>query len=447
MVRFAPSPTGRLHVGNARQALVNWLFARAQGGRFLLRLDDTDSERSTAAYAAGIEEDLRWLGLDWDEKAVQSERLDRYAAAAERLRAAGRLYACYETPEELGLKRKVALAAGRPPIYDRAALALTDEERARLEAEGRRPHWRFRLLAGEIAWEDMVRGPVSFLGEKLSDPVLIREDERPLYTLTSVVDDIELAVTHVIRGEDHVANTAVQVQLFEALSGLSSAGGTAAVPAFGHLPLIAGAGGEALSKRLGSLSLASLREAGLEAMTVNCYLARLGTPDPVEPLADLAALAEGFDLARFGRATPKFDPAELETLNARLLHSLPFDQVADRLPAGFDTRLWEAVRPNLTRLAEASAWLSICRGPVVPQVEDADFLRRAAELLPAEPWDEATWSTWTGAVKQATGRKGKALFLPLRLALTGLDHGPELKALLPLIGRERAEKRLAGQAA
>ncbi len=446
-VRFAPSPTGRLHVGNARQALVNWLFARAGGGRYLLRLDDTDQERSTAEFARSIEEDLRWLGLDWDEKAVQSERLDRYAAAAERLKAAGRLYACYETAEELGLKRKVALAAGRPPIYDRAALELSDADRARLEADGRRPHWRFRLLAGEIAWDDLVRGPVAFQGENLSDPVLIREDGRPLYTLTSVVDDIELAVTHVIRGEDHVANTAVQVQLFEALSGLDHAAGVATVPAFGHLSLIAGAGGEALSKRLGSLSLAGLREAGLEAMTVNCYLARLGTPDPVEPLPDLAALAAGFDLARFGRATPKFDPAELDHLNARLLHILPYTQVAERLPEGFDAQLWEAVRPNLTRLSEASAWLSICRGPVAPQIEDAGFARQAAELLPPEPWDETTWGAWTGAVKQATGRKGKALFQPLRLALTGLDHGPELKALLPLIGRERAEKRLHGKAA
>lgn len=442
-VRFAPSPTGLLHVGNARQALINWLFARAQGGRFLLRIDDTDSERSTAEFAAAIEADLTWLGLVWDEKAVQSERLAHYDAAAERLKAAGRLYACYETPEELGLKRKVALAAGRPPIYDRAALDLSDGDKANLEAEGRRPHWRFKLEPGEIAWDDLVRGPVSFQAENLSDPVLIREDGRPLYTLTSVVDDAELEVTHVLRGEDHVANTAVQVQLFRALD--RNGGGT--VPAFGHLSLIAGAEGESLSKRLGSLSLASLRESGLEAMTLNCYLARLGTPDPVEPFTELAALATGFDLSRFGRATPKFDPAELDHLNARLLHVTPFEQVADRLPEGFDAGLWEAIRPNLTRLAEAAVWQNICRGPVIPQIEDADFARQAAELLPPEPWDETTWSNWTGAVKAATGRKGKALFLPLRLALTGLDHGPELKVLLPLIGRERAAARLAGKAA
>ncbi len=440
-VRFAPSPTGLLHVGNTRQALVNWLYARAKGGCYLLRIDDTDEERSTPEFAQAIEDDLRWLGLDWDEKAVQSQRLDRYTAAAEKLKQAGRLYACYETPEELGLKRKVALSAGRPPIYDRGALHLSDQEKATFEAEGRHAHWRFKLDHREIAWPDLVRGAVSFQGENLSDPVLIREDGRPLYTLTSVVDDIELEVTHVLRGEDHVANTAVQVQLFQAL------GGSDAVPTFGHLSLIAGAGGESLSKRLGSLSVASLRDSGLEAMTLNSYLARLGTPDPIEPFLDLATLAQSFDLSRFGRATPKFDPKDLEHLNARLLHDTPFEQVAERLPAGFDAELWEAVRPNLTHLSEATAWQAICRGPVAPQVEDADFTRQAAELLPPEPWDEATWGAWTGAVKAASGRKGKALFLPLRLALTGLDHGPELKALLPLIGRERAEARLAGKTA
>ncbi|WP_205944637.1 glutamate--tRNA ligase [Pelagibius litoralis] len=438
-VRFAPSPTGLLHVGNTRQALVNWLYTRAKGGRYLLRIDDTDTERSTPEFATAIERDLTWLGLTWDEKAVQSERLDRYAAAAERLKQAGRLYACYETPEELGLKRKVALSAGRPPIYDRGALALSDQERSNLEAEGRKPHWRFKLEHSEIAWLDRVRGPVSFQGQNLSDPVLIREDGRPLYTLTSVVDDIELEVTDILRGEDHVANTAVQVQLFAAL------GGT--VPAFGHLSLIAGAGGETLSKRLGSLSLASLREEGLEAMTINCYLARLGTPDPVEPLQSLDDLVRSFDIARFGRATPKFNAKDLEHLNARLLHGMPFAAVAERLPAGFDAALWEAVRPNLTRLAEAETWQIICRGPVAPVIVDADFTRQAAELLPAEPWDDTTWQAWTARVKEATGHKGKALFLPLRQALTGLDHGPELKALLPLIGRERAEARLAGRAA
>lgn len=437
-LRFAPSPTGRLHVGNARVALLNWLWARKEGGGFLLRLDDTDRERSTEAFAAGIEEDLRWLGLDWDAFARQSERMERYAAAAQRLRESGRLYPCYETAEELELKRRLALKSGRPPVYDRAALALSEAERARLEGEGRRPHWRFRLAEAPIAWDDAVRGPQRFEGGHLSDPVLLREDGRPLYTLTSVVDDIELEVTAVLRGEDHVANTAVQIQLFEALGGL--------LPRFAHLPLIADAGGQGLSKRLGSLSLQALREGGLEPLALCSYLAKLGTPDPIEARGSLAELAAEFDIGRFGRATPKFDPAELEPLNARLLHALPHAAVAGWLAEqglpDFDEPLWTAVRGNLQRRADALPWYAVAYGEIEPVLEDAAFCAEAAALLPPEPWDKETWGAWTGAVKQATGRKGRMLFHPLRLALTGRESGPELKALLPLIGRERAVARL-----
>jgi glutamyl-tRNA synthetase len=429
-LRFAPSPTGLLHVGNARVALLNYLMARKGQGRFLLRLDDTDQERSSAAFAEAIKHDLTWLGISWDEEAVQSQRMDRYEAAADKLKAAGRLYPCYETPEELSLKRKVALQTGRPPIYDRAALELNDEERARLEAHGRRPHWRFKLLHQEIAWDDLVRGAVSFQGENIADPVLIREDGRPLYTLTSVVDDGELNMTCVLRGEDHVTNTATQVQLFEALG--------FAVPQFGHLPLLTDAAGKGLSKRLGSLSLEALRDEGLEAMAINSYLAKLGTPDPIEARPEIADLVADFDISRFGRATPRFDPEELTHLNARVLHALPFEAVAARLPEGFDKALWAVVRPNLTRLEDALIWFEIVRGKTLPRVEEPEFSHLAASLLPEEPWDETTWGTWTAAIKEASGRKGKALFLPLRLALTGLDHGPELKFLLPLLGRARA---------
>lgn len=438
-VRFAPSPTGLLHVGNARPALLNWLMARKAGGRFLLRIDDTDTERSRGEYAEAIKEDLRWLGLEWDEVAVQSERLERYVVAADRLKAAGRLYPCYETPEELGLKRKIALQAGRPPIYDRGALKLSDEERANLESEGRKPHWRFKLEHEDIDWEDLVRGAVHFSGAHLTDPVLIREDNRPLYTLSSVVDDIELGVTHILRGEDHVSNTAVQVQLFEALEG--------EVPVFAHLPLIADASGQGLSKRLGSLSLQSLRESGLEAMTLNSYLSRLGSSEAIEPVTELAALSESFDVSRFSRGTPRFDPEELDLLNARILHHLPFGAVRARLSADFNETLWNAVRPNLTKLSDAKLWHDICRGSVTPVIEDDEFTSSAAEQLPPEPWDETTWGSLTTALKASSGRKGKALFMPLRLALTGLDHGPELKVLLPLIGRERAEARLKGEVA
>ncbi len=442
-VRFAPSPTGRLHVGNARIALLNWLWARQQGGRVLLRLDDTDAERSTAAFAAGIEEDLRWLGLDWDDLARQSARSARYAAAVAALKAAGRLYPCYETAEELELKRKLQLTSGRPPIYDRAALALTPAERARYEAEGRQPHWRFKLEPGAIAWRDAVQGDKHFEGAHLSDPVLLRADGRPLYTLSSVVDDIELGVTHVLRGEDHVANTAVQVQLFAALGG--------ALPHFAHLPLLTDAGGQGLSKRLGALSLAALRQDGLEPMAVNSYLAKLGTPDPIAPRQSLEALAAEFDIARFSRATPKFDPAELEPLNARLLHEMPYDAVRPWLQArgldDVDAALWLAVRGNLTRRGEIGLWRQVVHGEVAPEIEEPDYLAQAAALLPPEPWDGETWSRWTAALKQATGRKGRALFLPLRKALTGRASGPELAALLPLIGRETAARRLAGQPA
>ncbi|WP_042693236.1 glutamate--tRNA ligase [Azospirillum sp. B506] len=447
-VRFAPSPTGRIHVGNVRQALVNWLFARKTGGSFMFRLDDTDEERSTQEFADAIATDLIWLGLTWDRFARESDRYPRYDEAASALKAAGRLYPCYETAEELNLKRASLVSQGRPPIYDRAALRLTDGDRARLEGEGRKPHWRFKLTPAPVEWTDLVRGPVRFEGTALSDPVLIREDGRPLYTLTSVVDDADFAITHIIRGEDHVANTAVQIQIFEALGEAIGA----AVPIFAHLPLLTDAGGQGLSKRLGSLSVGSLRdEDGIEPMAVNSLLAKLGTSDPIEARLTLDELVAEFDLSKVARGTPKFDPEELGRLNARVLHLTPFDAVASRLEAlgltGADSAFWEAVRPNLGRLGDAREWWAVTHAPVTPVVEDAAFLAQAAALLPDEPWDLGTWAAWTGAVKGATGRKGKELFLPLRRALTGRDHGPELKNLLPLIGRARSLRRLAGETA
>jgi glutamyl-tRNA synthetase len=440
-VRFAPSPTGRLHLGNARTALVNWLFARKTGGLFLLRLDDTDRERSRAEFAEAIEADLRWLGLDWDEFGRQSDRIERYAIAAERLRAAGRIYPCFESQEELDLKRKLAQQRGRPWIYDRAGLDLAPEEVQRRLLAGEVPHWRFKLDHRPIAWTDLVRGPVEFHGEHLSDPVLIRADGLPLYTFSSVVDDGELAVTHVIRGEDHVTNTAYQIQIFEALD--------YAVPAFAHLSLISGKGGEALSKRMDSLSLASLREGGIEAMAINSLLAKLGTSDAVEPRLDLAGLVAEFDFAKFGRAQPHLDPAELDSLNAKLLHQTPFETVKARLPAGATAAFWAAVRPNLGRVADAGYWWQVCAGEIAPVIapEETKFLAEGADLLPPAPFDATTWKTWTGQLAVASGRKGRALYQPLRLALTARDHGPELQALLPLIGRERALRRLRGETA
>ncbi len=441
-VRFAPSPTGRLHVGNIRTALLNWLFAKKHGGRFLLRLDDTDRERSTEENARGIEEDLLWLGLDWDVFAKQSARFDRYDAAATRLKASGRLYPAYETPDELSLKRKRQLSAGKPPVYDRAALTLSDEERAGLEGQGRKPHWRFKLEERQVAWHDLVRGEQHVDAGSLSDPVLVREDGTYLYTLPSVVDDIELGVSHVIRGEDHVANTAAQIQIFEALD--------AAPPAFGHHNLLVGAQGEALSKRLGSLSIAGLREEGLEPEALASYAATIGSAETVAVHQALDELVESFDLAKISRAPARFDPAELRALNAKLLHERPYEAVAERLVAlGVEggSAFWEAVRGNIGVLADALAWWKIVASPITPVIENAALTAEAARLLPPDPIDEAVVSDWMAAVKQATGAKGRALFQPLRLALTGLDHGPELKRLLPLIGHTRAEARLKGEPA
>lgn len=442
-VRFAPSPTGLLHVGNARMALVNWLFAQANGGRMILRLDDTDRERSGEHYARAIETDLEWLGLDWVTLVRQSERLDRYQRAFDVLRESGRIYPCFETPEELEYKRRRQRARGKPPIYDRAALALADEHKRALDAEGRRPHWRFLLRHEDIAWNDMVRGPVQFRGDNLSDPVVVRADGTFLYMLPSTVDDIDLGLSHVIRGEDHVVNTAIQVQMFEALG--------AAPPVFAHLPLLADASGKGLSKRIGSLTVASLREDGIEPMTLNTYLAMLGTGDPPDAEATLDSLAEDFELPRFGRATPKFDLDQLKRFNERVLQHKPYAAVAAQLACmgliRADARFWEAIRPNVTRLNEARQWYQVCFGTIEPVVAEADFTGQAAAMLPPEPWDDETWGRWTGALKAETGRGGRALFHPLRLALTGAERGPELRALMPMIGRATAERRLRGETA
>ncbi|MGD0723213.1 MAG: glutamate--tRNA ligase [Roseiarcus sp.] len=443
-VRFAPSPTGRIHIGNARTALLNWLFAMRERGRFILRFDDTDRERSRAEYAQSIEVDLAWLGVTADETVRQSERMALFDAAAARLREAGRLYPAYETAEELDRRRKRQQALGRPPVYDRAALALTAPERAALEAQGRRPHWRFRLAPTTVEWDDLVRGPSHIDCSSLSDPVLVREDGTYLYTLPSVVDDIDLRVSHVIRGEDHVTNTAVQIQIFEALSGRA--------PAFGHHNLLTDAAGEGLSKRTGALSIASLRDNGVEALAVAALAVLVGSAQSVRPVRALGELAATFDLAQLSRGAARFDEAELEALSARTLHGLAFEDVRDRLSAleivGVDAEpFWTAVRGNLARLAEARDWWRVVHGRIEPIVEDAPFLGEAVGCLPPAPWDATTWGTWTGALKTATGRKGRALFHPLRLALTGQESGPELAALLPLIGRIKALDRLSARAA
>ena len=438
VTRFAPSPTGRLHVGNLQQALRNWLFARAQGGRFLLRFDDTDAVRSTEAFVDAIRADLDWMGLYRDAELRQSMRGERYEARFAALVAAGRIYPAYETAQELELKRKVLLGRGLPPVYDRAALALPDTARARLETDGVRPHWRFRLdHDAPLRWDDLVRGPQLFDPVTMSDPVVRRADGSWLYMLPSAIDDLELGVTHVIRGEDHVSNTALQLQMFAAMD--------AAPPAFAHTALLTGAEGK-LSKRLGSLGVEHLRDLGIEPAALRSLLARLGTSQPVESFADPAPLIETFAFAHFGRAPARFDEAELAGLNAKLVHRMPFAAVADRLPEGMDAAAWDAVRPNLARVTDAADWWRVIQGPVAhaPAAEDRDYLAQAAAAAAGIDWTGDPWHTLTATLKAATGRKGKALFLPLRQALTGQDHGPDMAALLPLIGRERALARLQG---
>ncbi|MBI2720458.1 MAG: glutamate--tRNA ligase [Rhizobiales bacterium] len=434
-VRFAPSPTGRIHIGNARTAILNWLFARKSGGAFILRYDDTDAARSTDEFARGIAEDLAWLGIVPDRIEYQSKRFARYDELVAKLKAAGRLYPCYETADELERRRKRQEARGGPRIYDRAALKLSDADRAGLEAEGRKPHWRFKLEHRIVDWIDLIRGPQHTDLASQSDPVLVRQDGSYLYTLPSVIDDIDFAVTHVIRGEDHVTNAAVQIEITEALGG--------AAPQYAHHSLLTGVDGKGLSKRLGSLSIAALRQAGLEAMAVVSHAALLGTSDTIHPCKDYSALVTGFDLAKLSRAPARFDEAELRHLNARLLHMTEWGAVKDRLGYG-SPEFWMAIRGNIETLAEARTWHEVVAGRVSPvvNVEDRDFIAEAARLLPPEPWNGSTWKTWTEAVKAATDRKGKALFMPLRLALTGLDHGPELAQLLPLIGRDKALERL-----
>jgi glutamyl-tRNA synthetase len=432
--RFAPSPTGLLHVGNIRTALHNWMLAQKQGGTFVLRIDDTDAARSKPEYAEAIRTDLAWLGIDPAGEESQSQRLDLYEAAFQKLKSEGRIYPAYETAQELELKRKVQLGRGLPPTYDRAALALSEEERAAKEAEGIAPHWRFQLdHSAPITWEDGVRGPQKFEPAQLSDPVIRRADGSWLYMLPSTVDDIDMAITHVLRGEDHVSNTAVQIQMFEAMG--------ASVPAFAHEALLVGKEGK-LSKRLGSLGCDSFRERHIEPEAIIALLARLGTSLSVEPIGDVEALLETFDLSTFGRAPAKFDDAELERVNTALVHAKDYAEVAPRLPAGMDEAGWHAVRPNVANMGEVAEWWRLVTGPIEAvdfTAEDKAYLAKAAQAL---TWGDDPWGALTAALKEGTGRKGKQLFLPLRQALTGMNHGPDMGELLPLIGEDEARARI-----
>lgn len=435
ITRFAPSPTGMLHVGNIRTAIHNWLFARKHGGRFLLRIDDTDAARSEERFVDAIRADLDWLGLTPDGEERQSARFALYEAAFERLVAQGRVYPCYESAEELDIRRKILLARGLPPVYERKAADAP-------APEGVAPHWRFRLdHDAPIAWDDLVRGPQHFEARLLSDPVVRRADGSWLYMLPSAIDDMDMGVSHVVRGEDHVSNTAAQIQMFTALGG--------AVPAFAHAALLTGNEGK-LSKRLGSLGVDHFRAVGIEPQALLAKLARLGTSDPVEPFVDAAPLIASFDFARFGRAPARFDEGELAQLNARIIHQLPYAAVAARLPGGMPKEkaeaAWDAIRANLETVAQAGDWWSVVTGPIAAapvEVDDRAFVAEAAQIAATIDWAADPWHALTDALKAASGRKGKALFHPLRLALTGRDSGPDMRTLLPLIGRDAALERLA----
>lgn len=435
-VRFAPSPTGYMHIGNTRTAIFNWLLAEKLGGSFMLRIDDTDKERSLPEYEEAIRKSLVWLGLDWSSEARQSARFDRYREVTEKLMAEGRIYPCYETAEELELMRKKLMSRGLPPIYDRSALRLTAEQIAAYEAAGRKPHYRFNLVDGEISWNDMVRGECRYNAANLSDPVIIREDGSYLYHLPSVIDDCDFGITHIVRGEDHVTNTAAQIQMFEAVSGK--------VPSFAHLPLLTGSEGK-LSKRLGSIGVLDLKARGIEAMAICSYLAKLGTSESIEPFADLHSLAQTLDFDKLGRSQPKFSEEDLARFNTHMVRHLPYSAVADRVDV--DETFWNVVRSNINVVEDCKLWRDICRCTVIPIVEDEEFLSVAANLLPPAPWNETTFNDWVNKIKEITGRKGKDLFHPLRKAITAMDDGPELKILLPLIGYQRVYDRLNGRAA
>lgn len=445
IVRFAPSPTGKIHVGNVRAALWNWLFARSRGGKFILRIDDTDVERSTKENEDRIRADLTWLGLNWDETFNQSARFADYDVVSEALRAKGLLYPCYETADDLERKRRLQRTRGLPPVYDRAALALTDAQKKAYEAEGRKPHWRFKLSQQPIRWNDLIRGETIVDTASVSDPVLIREDGMYLYTLPSCIDDIDCAVTHVIRGEDHVTNAGVQIEIMQAVIDVRGKG---RLPEFAHHSLLIGADGQGLSKRLGSLSIEQMRADELEPSSITSLLAKLGTSESVLPQPDLKALAATFDFEKIGRAPARFDEAELLALNAKILHEQPYAALASRLAAlGVSEKLWEAVKGNVVKLADTADWKGVVEGAIEPAIENPEFCAKAAELVPDDPLTDQSWEAFVNRVKTETGAKGRALFHPLRLALTGREKGPEMAAIFPLIGAEKARARLKGERA
>ena len=436
LTRFAPSPTGFLHIGNIRTALICYLYAKKADGKFMLRIDDTDIERSKDEYVKAILDDLNWLGLSPDITAKQSERFEKYDNAIEKLKADGRLYPCFETTEELEFKRKMQLGQGKPPVYDRAALKLTNDEKEKLINEGKKPHWRFKLNDNEVTWADGVRGVINLNPATMSDPILVRENGAYTYMLPSTVDDIDFGVTHVIRGEDHISNTAIQIQIFEALGGN--------IPKFAHNALIKTKDGN-LSKRDGGGAVSEMKEIGISPMAINSFLAKIGTSDPVELRENLEQLVSEFNIAKFGKSPTQYSFDDITRLNTKALHDSNFEDIKDKCPEEMTEEFWEAIKQNVESIDDVSTWWNICHSDIDAKFEseeDKSFASETAKVFPDGEITEDTWNIWLTAIKLGTDRKGKKLFMPLRIALTGMNHGPEIKNLLPLIGREEILKRL-----
>jgi glutamyl-tRNA synthetase len=439
ITRFAPSPTGLLHIGNIRTALVNYLYTRKKNGKFMLRMDDTDVVRSKEEYASGIIEDLKWMGFEWEIFAKQSERTNRYEEVKNQLLKDGRLYPCYEPQEEIEIKRKMQLSRGVPPIYDRSALKLTDEQKEQFAVEGRKPHYRFLLKDAPIIWDDEIRGSTKFEGKNLSDPVLIREDGTMTYILSSVIDDIDYKITNIIRGEDHVTNTAIQIQIFDCLN--------AAPPTFAHLALLKTKDSE-MSKRTGGFDIRSLKDNGIESITIASLIAKIGTSMPIEPRISLDELINEFDIKKFSRAPANYDVQDLERLNHKVIADLPFAQVINKLSnKEIDENFWNLVRSNINKISEVEDWWQICKKQVTPIIDDKELMVHAIATFPESALNENSWNEWTKILSEKSGKKGKMLFMPLRKALTAMEHGPELKSMLPLIGRDKIIKRLNGELA
>ena len=438
-LRFAPSPTGELHVGNARTALVNFLFAKSNNGILLLRIDDTDKERSEKKFEESIKNDLLWLGIKWDMMDRQSNRFENYTNAIKILEENGRAYRCYETPEELSLRRKSQLMSGRPPVYDRQALNLTEKDHLKFEKMGKKAHWRFKLIHEDVIWNDMIRGECNYNMSSLSDPVIMREDGKPIYTLASVIDDIDHKITHIIRGEDHVTNSAAQIQLFDALG--------AKPPKLGHLSLLSGSEGEGLSKRIGSLSLGSIKEKNIENISLVSMLSSIGTSQSITHFGNIDSIIEKFDINNFSRNTAKFDINELFQINQKVLQNYDFSEVERKLNIMDDNVsevFWDNVKGNLDTFPEIETWVKVVYGEIIPIIEDERLMNFALNSLPKNI-DELTWREWTKAITDASGIKGKELYLSLRKALTGLASGPELANLLPIIGKQKIISRLNGE--